>query len=163
MVFNFSLSSYKIKTNKVPTWGNLWGTLSSCSSTWQLKFALMLMTTIFPFQCDAKQRMKSPQQPILNSTHKSLNMTLNNSVDHKHSIPQPCNKWETCEATKRKHKPMKCYTDSERCRLLNLVKLCNYVLISCVLLAGLTNGSDTAFGCSSNPCIFGVCIDDLNR
>lgn len=85
-------------------------------------------------------------------------------MNHKHSITQPCNKWQSCEPAKRKHEPIKCSTDSERCRLLNLVKLCNYVLIGCVLLVCLINGSDaTSFGCSSNPCIFGVCIDDLNR
>lgn len=92
-------------------------------------------------------------------------MKLNNSIEHKHSITRPCNKWQSCEPTKQKHGLIKCSTaDVERCRLLNLVKLCNYLLISCVLLACLINGGDaTAFGCSSNPCIFGVCLDDLNR
>lgn len=91
-------------------------------------------------------------------------MILHSSTDHKHSITQPSNKWQSCEPTKRKHDPMKCSTNSERCRLLKLVKLCNYLLISCVLLVCLINGSEaSSFGCSSNPCIFGVCIDDLNR
>lgn len=90
-------------------------------------------------------------------------MTSDNSIDQKHSTPQSCNKWQSYESTKRKHKPIKCYTDSERCRRLNLVKLCNYVLISCALLVCLINANESSYGCSSNPCIFGVCIDDLNR
>lgn len=90
-------------------------------------------------------------------------MTSDNSIDLNRLTPQSCNKWKSYESTKRKQKPMKCYRDSERCRRLNLVKLFNYVLISCSLLVCLINANDSSLGCSSNPCIFGVCIDDLNR
>lgn len=87
------------------------------------------------------------------------NMTVNcTQADRKGSITPKCNKYEPSKGTLE---PIKYSSD---CRLPNLVKLCNYVLIGFVLLVCLINGcSTTSFGCSSNPCIFGVCIDDLNR
>lgn len=123
-------------------------------------FSLSPYSIFFRADCnDAFIRRRS-----LNGSHwttligKTLNMKLNNLTTLGH------NKWQTCESTKRKHRPLKCCTtSSEQCRRLNLVKLCNYILISCVLLVRIINGSDASFGCSSNPCVFGVCIDDLNR
>ncbi|CRL07542.1 CLUMA_CG020507, isoform A [Clunio marinus] len=88
-------------------------------------------------------------------------MKIRRSIDQKHSITQPCINWQS-EQTKLKHEPIKCSTSIERCRLLNMLKLWKFVVIGCVLLACLINGTNATFGCSSNPCIFGVCIDDLN-
>lgn len=52
---------------------------------------------------------------------------------------------------------------NKQCRKLDLLKLCNYILISCLVLVSLANGTDTILGgCSSNPCVFGVCIDEIN-
>lgn len=105
---------------------------------------------LFPF------RMKRNYQFVSETDY--LNMTVNRIQDRKDSITRKCNK---CEPSKRNFEPIKYSSD---CRLPNLVKLCNYVLIGFVLLVCLINGcSATSFGCSSNPCIFGVCIDDLNR
>ena len=77
----------------------------------------------------------------------------------------PRSNWRTCKSNKLKYKPLKCnlIERSESFRSLNLVKFCNYVLISGILLISWINVSEAAYVCVSNPCIFGVCLDDLNR
>jgi hypothetical protein len=87
-------------------------------------------------------------------------MKLNKSNACKHLVTRSHIKWQSCESTKLKCKRL-------NCQQLDLVKLCNYVLISCVVLVGIINGSnshvsDAILGCSSNPCVFGVCIDEIN-
>lgn len=44
----------------------------------------------------------------------------------------------------------------------NLINLFSFFVISGFLLISSVKLVD-AYGCTSNPCIFGVCIDDLNR
>ncbi len=53
---------------------------------------------------------------------------------------------------------------SDLCRNFNNFQLCSYLILCGVLLINNVQFSDaTVGGCTSNPCIFGVCIDDLNR
>lgn len=99
----------------------------------------------------------------------SNNNNDNKSNACKHSqLPQSFVKWSCGRMTKVKHKRN---SNCKHCRqTLDLEKLCNYILISCVVLFGCfingigsSSSSDvSALGCSSNPCVFGVCIDEIN-
>lgn len=96
------------------------------------------------------------------------NSTSNNkSIAYEHPVITSYVIWQSCESTKLKHRQhFNC--KKHRQRTLDLAKLCNYILISClVLFGGLINGSNSSnegntLGCASNPCIFGVCIDEIN-
>lgn len=100
-----------------------------------------------------------------------LSKNTNNAVLDEHSIDQPLqtttnsNKWwPNKNESKREHETITTSTFIEFCsRRSKRLKLCNLILISYVMLFYIINGSAaTSLGCSSNPCIFGVCIDDLN-
>lgn len=74
---------------------------------------------------------------------------------HKNTINNNNNTWQCCEQRRR--------LNCKHCRKLDLWKVCNFILISCLVLVSLANGTDTLLGgCTSNPCVFGVCIDEIN-
>lgn len=91
---------------------------------------------------------------------KSKNPLIHNGTPPASNTHQPSS-WRR-ESTKLKHRRLNC----KHFRQLDLVKLCNYILISCLVLVALINsinGNDTTLGgCTSNPCVFGVCIDEIN-
>ncbi|KAL7020907.1 hypothetical protein ACKWTF_011674 [Chironomus riparius] len=98
------------------------------------------------------------------------NSSDNKSIAYEHLVISSYVIWQSCESTKLKHKQhFNCKKHSQQ--TLDVVKLCNYILISClVLFGGVINGISSSnssnevniLGCASNPCIFGVCIDEIN-
>ena len=103
--------------------------------------------------------------------NKSNSNSDNKSIAYEHPVISSYVIWQSCESTKLKHKQhFNC--KKHRRQTLDVVKLCNYVLISCLMLfGGVINGISSSnssnnevniLGCASNPCIFGVCIDEIN-
>lgn len=85
---------------------------------------------------------------------KSKNFVCKDKVNKSNTIIIKKQQKSCCESTKHKR---------FYCRQLDLWKVCNYILISCLVLVSLVNGTDSILGgCSSNPCVFGVCIDEIN-